>query len=100
MTLSSASTLDQVIASYMDNAAYEEQSNVPMCRSFITSCKILMVLLPTQSKQGSRHELTFDLKRVEAELEFARQWLATVGATLLGTGGSAVTYASFENFRG
>ena len=105
MPLGAASTLTQVQNSYDDNASYEEEGDAVKARAFITACRILLRRLPQQIEDSSgqrRQSLQRDLQRIQAELDAARQWLATNGGAVTPSGagsGAGALYASIEDFR-
>lgn len=94
-TLSSASTLDQIKASYLDNGSYLEDSDVTKCKAFITACRLLLLKLPQSARKGDS-ELTLSISSIQSELKFAKQWLATANAAAAGGG---IRYADFSNLR-
>ncbi|HWC89574.1 MAG TPA: hypothetical protein VG433_07965 [Pirellulales bacterium] len=78
MTLSSASTLAQVQASYDDNAAYAELGDTGMCASFITACRILLRRLPQEASHGNgRNTVQWNLSVILESQKKAERWLAT-----------------------
>lgn len=48
-SLTSASTLAQVEASYDDNASYAEDASVAKAKAFVTACRILLRRLPAEA---------------------------------------------------
>ena len=98
-TLSSASTLQQVEASYADNASYAEDNFVAQCRTFITACRPLVLKYPKRTGPPQA-ELTTARDLVQAEKKAAEKWLEAndtgAGST---AGGARVTRVSFENSR-
>lgn len=94
-TLSSASTLDQIKNSYLDNASYQEDSDVGKCRAFITAARMLLLKLPQSSRKGDS-ELTLSISSIQAALREARQWLGTANVAAAGGG---IRYADFSNLR-
>ena len=98
-TLTSASTLAQVQASYDDNASYAEDNSVGKCRAFLTACRILLRRTPRAAAAGAEQmQLTPDL--IQKEMAAAQEWLGGhdtgSGST---AGGPRVTRVSFENSR-
>ena len=96
-TLSSASSTAQILASYYDNASYEEDASVSKAKAFITACRFLILKFPKKAKEGGGSETEIDPSQIAREQAHARAWLSTVGNA--STNGS-VKYSSFENFRG
>ena len=74
MALSSESTLEEVRAAYLDNAAYEETGNVAMARAFVSACRMLLILPPKRSMaDGGETEL--DLGLVQREMKAAQRFV-------------------------
>lgn len=99
-TLTSASTDEEVWASYDDNASYEEDSDVAKARAFITACRILLRRLPKRQRTGSDNaEIEFDPGRISNEMEEARQWVANNRP--ISQSPASVIYPDFnDGFRG
>ena len=95
-TLNSHSTDAEVLASYDDNASYEEDGSCAKAEAFITACRILRNRLPLSAGRGPQ---TFTRESLQAEIEAAQRWkdahLATTGA-----GSGRVRYFGMENYRG
>ena len=53
-TLSSSSTLQEVLDAYVDNASYEEDSDVAKAKAFITACRILNEQRPLETSHGGK----------------------------------------------
>lgn len=92
-TLTSASTLTEVLAAYDDNASYFEDDSVSKARAFVTACRILLRRLSYQANHGSVG-LRIETPRIETELRAAERFLAAHPSA----GGAAVGF-SLENFR-
>jgi len=98
-SLSSASTFDQVVASYKDNASYEEDGSVSKARAFVTACRLLIVMLPKRTRGPEDGELETDPTRLTKEMEEARQWIANNSSSSASSG--AVRLPDFnDGFRG
>lgn len=93
-TLTSASTLDQVIASYADNASYQEDQDPGKARAFVTACRILLLKLPSKSAHGRGGSIELSVAEVRMQLEAAQRWLATSPAAT-----NDVAHPTFQNFR-
>lgn len=93
MPLSSSSSLSDIVAAYVDNAAYRSEESVTMARDFATACRILLVKRPKRAKNG-QEEIELDPTVIQAELQQAEQWIAVVGQT-----GGGVVDLSFSEFR-
>lgn len=83
MAITSASTQADIIAQYLDNLGYDHALSESSCRLFITACRALLVMHPSEWLH-SRHRITYDAELWERQLRSAEQWLAantsTVGA--------------------
>ena len=95
-SLSSASTLAQIKAAYLDNASYQEDADVAKARAFITACRMLLLKLPQHAAQGDGVEVTLDVRVIRDEMNAAKRWLANSAPGALGGG---VRVASFQFFR-
>jgi len=76
-TLSSSSTLAEVLAAYDDNASYEEDESVAKARTFITAVLIMIRYAQRERKGGAggaEHE--FNLEVLGDELTEARKYVA------------------------
>ena len=95
-TLTSSSTLAQIVAAYVDNASYEEDASTTKAAAFISACRIILIKRPKKAAVGGE-EIELDLELIARELDSARRWLATNGSVAAGGGG--VKAISFEGFR-
>lgn len=88
---------DAIVEAYHDNADYAETGSIAKARAFVTACRRLLVLQPSES--ANRETTTrFDMKLIQQELEMARQWLAANDTSAADR--ASVTRADFRNFRG
>lgn len=103
MPINSASSDDEVLNAYADNASYHETANAGMAASFVTACRVLLIRLPRMTSSGdSSTQLNPDL--IQDEMRRAEQWLASNGPTVGGVsaggrGEPRVSRVSFNNFR-
>lgn len=93
-SLTSTSTVDEIIASYTDNASYQEDASPAKARAFVTACRILLIKLPSKTVHGRGGSIEIDLSVVQDQLAAAQRWLAT---NL--TSGPDVLHPSLGNFR-
>lgn len=97
MSLSSNSTLEEVLAAYRDNADYDLVGSIAKARQYIIACRMLLVMLTGDSTfSESRTVNTVNVTQVRQELARAQDWHAASGGN---TSAGGVTFASFENFR-
>ena len=97
MSLDSKSTFADIKASYMDNASYEEDSDILKAKRFITACRFMLnpTFLPQVTEHsGERVELF--LESVERQLKDAQAFVSQDGEQLVG---EEITYISFANSR-
>lgn len=94
-TLTSASTLAEVKAAYIDNASFEEDGSVSAAKTFVTACRILLLQLPKEAAKGGE-SLTLSIEQIHAEMKRAQVWVNANGGN--GPAGG-VLHTSFENFR-
>lgn len=100
MSLTSASTLTQVLAAYEDNADYDLVGSATKARDFVQACRILLIRLPAGGSSGATSTtLAGNLTEIRTAMQRAEQWLASNGGTTSGRGGPNVKRASFEDFR-
>jgi hypothetical protein len=70
------STIDQIYASYRNNASYEEEGDVTKAKRFITAVRFLLGMAKRERKggaSGAEHE--FDLETLREELKDARNFV-------------------------
>jgi hypothetical protein len=96
-SLSSASTLAEIAAAYVDNASYSEDSSAAKARAFVTACRILLLKRPTEVSVD-RRSINFDMKLIQQEMVAAKEWLDT-HSTSDTDSGPRVTGADFRDFR-
>ena len=98
-TLTSASTLAQVQAAYVDNASYAEDGSAAKAKAFLTACRVLLLKLPAEA--GTREgTMRLNPELIQNEMAEARAWLAANGAAVADdAAGGRVTRASFTHFR-
>lgn len=58
MALTSTSTIEEIKAAYIDNAAYDVNNSVAQAKLFVQACRILLLVMP---KQGSQDRANFGL---------------------------------------
>lgn len=75
MALSSASTFDQVIAQYDDNASYDVNGSVSSCKLFVEACRILKRRRPT-GVQADGQYMQYTPAAITEELNTALAWLS------------------------
>lgn len=100
LDLTSASTTAQVIAAYEDNIDYDLQGSVSMCKDFIQAARFLNRRAPEEVTHGNQRVKEM-VDAIPKALANAEAWLAandTDYSTRSQTG--AVTFGSFESFRG
>lgn len=94
--LSSSSTLDQIVDSYVDNASYAEDDSITKARRFVSAVRILLVKRPSSMTKGS-NQLNFNLEILGRQLDEAQKWLEARDPDA--NAGPMVTRPSFQNFR-
>jgi hypothetical protein len=96
MSLSSDSSLDEVLAAYDDNCDYDLTADVTKAQNFIIACRILLRRLTGDSTfQESRTVNSPNLAQIRQELSRALEWWSANAGDQSG----GVTFASMENFR-
>lgn len=93
MTISSASTQDDIVGEYLDNLNYDINGSASQCKSFIAACRALLVMHPSNWQQSSA-SIQFDAKLWESQLNAAMDWLNVNGASSSQSDGG-VTHLSF-----
>lgn len=96
-TLSSSSTIDEIKASYADNASYEEDGSVTKAKAFITACRILLLRIPRLSAQD-RAQIQMAPELIQQEMRRASDFVASNPAAGSTTGRGTVHY-SIQNLR-
>lgn len=82
-TLSSSSTIEEIIAAYDDNASYAEDGSVAKAKAFITAVRILLRFPKRERKggaSGAEHE--FDPATLREELKDAQLYVEQNDETL------------------
>ena len=92
-SLTSASTLAAVEASYDDNASYAEDASVTKAKAFVTACRILLRRLPAEAGTRESH-VRLSPELIRKEMTEAQAWLQANDA-----GGPRVTRVNFKNCR-
>lgn len=69
-------TLATIRQSYVTYADYEAEGNQASCKAFITACRRLLVMLPSESEAVGMSRVKFELAEVRRQLEQAQAWLA------------------------
>lgn len=100
-TLTSASTLAQVRAAYMDGASYAEDASPSKCKAFITACRFLLLMMPKRASHGGRQgeEIEIDPSVIQEEKEAAENWLSGNDPTGSGSAGGGIVHVDFNGFR-
>ncbi len=98
MPLDSTSSLQDVLAAYLDNVSYDVDGSVTAAREFIAACRMLLLKVPKRTAHGGREgtELEVDPQLVERQLADALRWLARNDTARRRP---AVKYRSLETFR-
>lgn len=96
-SLSSSSTLDEIVASYADSASYAEDASAAKCRAFLTACRLLLVKRPSRVRHGGGEEIELDLALVANQLTEANRWLVANGGSEYGGG---YIHPDMTDFRG
>ena len=98
MSLSSSSTLTEVIAAYRDNALYDVDSDTTAARTFIHACRMLKVMVMKSQSAGGQggHAQEFDTEQLAKEEAKAEAWL---DANTAEDSGSRYVHADFRDYR-
>ena len=92
-SLTSSSTLDEIKASYVDNASYAEDESTTKAAAFITACRILTLKIPVLARQGD-NTIQMSLAEIRQERTAAERWLAANR-----TDSARVVVSDFRHFR-
>lgn len=95
MTISSASTYDEIEAEYLDTLAYEREGSVSKAYRHAEACSALRLKRPNTATKGS-NSVSFSVESLEAAAKAA---LAYARASDTATGGSTFMRGSFGNMR-
>lgn len=96
MSLTSASSHDDIVAAYVDNSDYADGAgDVSKARAFVQSCRILLIKRPSSAAHGPE-SASFDMRLLREEMLAAQSWLNANDSTL---SAGRVRFASFENIR-
>ncbi len=97
VSLSSASTYEEIKAAYLDNASYLEDGSAVKARVFITACRYLLLVLPKRVSKGGKsqgEEIELDPGLIQREIGQAQVFL-----TQANLAAAPPVHYSFENFR-
>lgn len=95
-TITSASTIADIRAAYLDNLSYSTDSSVAKAKAFIEACRAILAWPEVSTEDGSTTQ--FNLEQVAAQLAAAEQWLAANDTTTAG-GFGTVKHVDFAGFR-
>lgn len=99
MSLSSASTDQQVIDAYGDNADWDQAASATKAAAFVVACRHLLLRLPRLASQGSA-QVAFSPDLIRKEMAAAQAYAAAaLSGTGSGTGAVSARYADFRGFR-
>lgn len=89
--LTSASSIDDIIAAYVDNVGYDANGSVSQAQAFAQACRILLIKIPKRTRHGHGSEIEIDPATIRAELKAAQAYIAAHS--------SGVIHADFTDFR-
>lgn len=97
MTITSSSTLAEIVAAVVDNAGYQENNSLTEAKAFVTAARVYIFKFPKRQK-NRLSETELDVKELRAELKEAQQWIQA-------NGGDAsvkrrIVHPDFGGFRG
>lgn len=98
MPLDSSNTIADYIASYNDNACYDEVGSVVKAKAFVTACRLLMQNLFLSQSQGGE-SASISITSIENALAEAQRWLAINDPNSTQRVRGYVTRADFRSFR-
>jgi hypothetical protein len=94
-TITSASTVEDQRAAYLDNLSYQTDSSVSKARAFVEACVALLMTLPKSiATGGTNADLNPEL--IQKQLEYAQRWLALNNTS---SNGGSVRHLDFRNLR-
>ena len=96
--MATSPTLDTIRQNYVTYADYEEVGSPSRCKSFITACRQLLVMLPTVSSgvQGTNTE--FEIESIRLTMGDAQNWLAANPSASDDQSRPAALHHDFEAF--
>lgn len=100
MAITSSSTIDEIVAEYVDNCDYDSPASLSKARAFIKACRVLLLKMPKMSSQDrASYALSPELiqKQLEDAQSFAAQTPDTTSASPVTGGG--VRHFDFSNLR-
>lgn len=98
-TLSSTSTLAEVLAAYDDNASYEEDGSAAKAKAFVTACRLLLMKIPKRSEWQGVAVTEYDPEQIRQAMEAARVYALANAAPADGGGSYDVIHVEFGDFR-
>ena len=99
MPITSASSLSDIEAAFIDNADYEAQTSVTKAQQFLLACRALLLRRPQSAKRATgtgTFSGQWDTEAIREEMRRVQQWLSFSPAAQPDGG---VVFPSFEEAR-
>jgi hypothetical protein len=96
LAITSASTLSEIVDQYKDNVSYEEDGSVAKARLFVTACRALLGVRPSQFSANG-YGNSFSATALQEEISQARKFINASATSSNGSGG--VRYFDVGDFR-
>ncbi len=90
-------SLETIRQAYVTYADYEETGNQASCKSFITACRRLLVMLAAAS-EGAGTRTEFEIAEIRTAMEDAQNWLAANPSTTDALANPLALHHDFEAF--
>lgn len=92
MAITSASSLDEIAAAYVNNAGYDlSGGSVAMAEEFVIACRALQVRRPT-SVSVDGNPVSFDYRAIPDQMNRALQWISANKTQANGSSSTAKIY--------
>jgi len=81
-TLTGSSTFAEVLASYRDNASWQEDSSTTKANAFVTACRFMLSYAEEQSRGGGSTTVSqkFNYDQIRQEMDEATKYVAEQSA--------------------
>ena len=99
MSITSASSVADLEAAFIDNADYEAQASIEKAQTFVQACRRLLLRRPSAAKRSTgvgSFSAQWNTEALKSELDRALQWLSFAPAAQADGG---VVFPSFQEAR-
>lgn len=96
--LTASATIEEVLAAYENNSTYALESDADKCRMFIQAC-IIYIGRMSSLVQHQGAQVQEDYRRIEKQLDEAKNWLKSQDEDYSPQASGAVRYVDLSRMR-